>query len=72
MLLDGSDLLTNNYVLLETSALLQHRLGLPRCERSTRMWRRWCESIGLRKAVTAPLPEPCSRPGGKSSVWWIA
>ena len=28
MLRDGSDLLTNNYVLLETSALLQHRLGL--------------------------------------------
>ena len=28
MLRDGWDLLTNNYVLLETSALLQHRLGL--------------------------------------------
>ena len=28
MLRDGRDLLTNNYVLLETSALLQHRLGL--------------------------------------------
>jgi uncharacterized protein len=28
MLRDGSDLLTHNYVLLETSALLQHRLGL--------------------------------------------
>ena len=28
MLGDGSELLTNNYVLLETCALLQHRLGL--------------------------------------------
>ena len=28
MLHDGADLLTHNYVLLETSALLQHRLGL--------------------------------------------
>ncbi len=28
LLRDGAALLTNNYVLLETSALLQHRLGL--------------------------------------------
>ena len=28
MLRDGQDLLTHNYVLVETSALLQHRLGL--------------------------------------------
>lgn len=29
LLKEKADLLTNNYVLLETSALLQHRLGMP-------------------------------------------
>jgi predicted nucleic acid-binding protein len=57
---EGTTFLTSNYVLVETAALLQHRLGMA-AVRSCPCFK----SIGfLRNAIVAEW-KPCSRPGGK-------
>jgi len=50
---EGEVLVTNNYVLLELTALLQHR-------RFMRMSYRYFRSIGCRRSITTPASGPCS------------
>lgn len=65
-------LLTSNYVLVETTALLQNRLGIGAVRAFDDAVSPLLRGCGWTKNYTGWPSRPCSRPAVGVSAWWTA